>query len=138
MLEHFFLRRTFRFAAAVAVVQGHVHLGMAQKEGSKSDKVDAHKLAELLLATVAAWWAFWDFHTGAAFISRLSLRLSWLDPTLAKASLFWGLPIGGVALVQLICYSLDRVFLRRRWTSIDLLAVSMHSTSVDWWALCGS
>ena len=29
MPEHFFLRRTLRFAAAVAVVQGHVHLGMA-------------------------------------------------------------------------------------------------------------
>jgi hypothetical protein len=40
----------------------------------------------ILVATVAAWWAF-DFNTGAAFISRLTLRLSWLDPTLAKAFL---------------------------------------------------
>ncbi len=81
----------------------------------------------ILLATVAAWWAFWDFD-GAAFISRLTLRLSWLDPTLAKAFLFWGLPIGGVALVQLTCYSLDRVFLRRRWTSIDLLRLTLWRT----------
>jgi Zn-dependent protease with chaperone function len=82
----------------------------------------------ILLATVAAWWAFWDFDTGAVFISRLTLRLSWLDPTLAKAFLFWGLPVGGVALVQLICYSLDRVFLRRRWTSIDLLRLTLWRT----------
>ena len=82
----------------------------------------------ILLATVAAWWAFSDFDTGAEFISRLTLRLSWLDPTLAKAFLFWGLPIGGVALVQLICYSLDRVFLRRRWTSIDLLRLTLWRT----------
>jgi hypothetical protein len=38
------------------------------------------------------------------------------------------LPIGGVALVQLICYSLDRVFLRRRWTSIDLLRLTLWRT----------
>jgi Zn-dependent protease with chaperone function len=82
----------------------------------------------ILLATVAAWWAFWDFDTGAAFISRMTLRLSSLDPTLAKALLFWGLPIGGVALVQVICYSVDRVFLKRRWTSIDLLRLTLWRT----------
>ena len=82
----------------------------------------------ILLATVAAWWAVWDFDTGAAFISRLAPRLSWLDLTLAKTLLFWGPPIGGVALVQLICYSLDRVFLRRRWTSIDLLRLTLWRT----------
>ena len=69
-----------------------------------------HWIQIILLATVSAWWAFWDFDAGAAFISRLTLRVSWPDPTLAKALLFWGLPIGGVALVQLICYFLDRVF----------------------------
>jgi Zn-dependent protease with chaperone function len=82
----------------------------------------------ILLVTVAAWWAFSDFDTGPAFISRMTLRLSWLDPTLAKTFLFWGLPIGGVALVQLICYSLDRVFLRRRWTAIDLLRLTLWRT----------
>jgi Zn-dependent protease with chaperone function len=81
-----------------------------------------------LLAAVAAWWAFWDFDSGAAFISSLTLLLSWLDPTLAKGLLFWGLPIGGIALVQLICYSLDRVFLRRRWTSLDLLRLTFWRT----------
>jgi Zn-dependent protease with chaperone function len=81
-----------------------------------------------LLAAVAAWWAVWDSHPGAAFISRLTLRLVWLDPTLFKNSLFWGPPILGVSLVQLACYSLDRVFLRRRWTSIDLLRLTMWRT----------
>jgi Zn-dependent protease with chaperone function len=82
----------------------------------------------VLLASVAAWLAFWDFDSGVAYISRLTLRLNWLDPMLAKASIFWGLPIGGVALVQLICYSLDRVFLRRRWTSVDLLRLTLWRT----------
>ncbi len=82
----------------------------------------------ILLATVAAWWAFWDFDAGTAFISRLTLRLSRFDPTLAKPFLFWGLPVAGVALVQLICYSLDRVLLRRRWTSIDLLRLTFWRT----------
>jgi hypothetical protein len=82
----------------------------------------------VLVAMVAACWAFWDFDAGAAFTSSVIPRLSWLDPTLAKAFLFWGLPIGGVALVQLICYSLDRVFLRRRWTSIDLLRLTLWRT----------
>lgn len=81
-----------------------------------------------LLATLAAWWVFWDFDIGAAFISKLTLRLSWLDPTLATAFLFWGLPIGGVAFVQLTCYSLDRVFLGRRWTLIDLLRLTLWRT----------
>jgi Zn-dependent protease with chaperone function len=82
----------------------------------------------ILLAAVAGWWAFWDFDTGAAFISKLNVHLGWLDPALARALLFWGLPIGGVALAQLICYSLDRVFLRRRWTSIDLLRLTLWRT----------
>jgi hypothetical protein len=34
----------------------------------------------------------------------------------------------GVALVQLICYSLDKVFLRRQWTSIDLLRLTLWRT----------
>lgn len=82
----------------------------------------------ILLGTVAAWWAVWDFERGASFISRLTPRLSWLDPIVANALLFWGLPIGGVAVVQLICYSLDRDFLRRRWTPIDLLRLACWRT----------
>ena len=82
----------------------------------------------ILLAAVAAWWAFWDFETGTIFISRLALRLNWPDQTLAKAFLFWAPPILGVALVQLSCYFLDRVFLRRRWTLIDLLRLTLWRT----------
>lgn len=80
------------------------------------------------MGSVAAWWAVWDFEREAAFISRLTLRLSWLDPIVAKALLFWGLPIGGVVVIQLICYSLDRVFLSRRWTPIDLLRLAFWRT----------
>jgi Zn-dependent protease with chaperone function len=78
----------------------------------------------LLLAAVPAWWAFWDFETGSAFISKLTLRLGALDP----AFLFWGLPIVGVALVQLACYYLDKIFLGRRWTLIDLLRLTLWRT----------
>jgi Zn-dependent protease with chaperone function len=82
----------------------------------------------ILLATVAAWWAVWDFDKGPAFIWRLTTRISWLDPTVGKAFLFWGLPLAGNAVIQLICYSLDRVFLRRGWTSIDLLRLTLWRT----------
>ncbi len=83
----------------------------------------------ILLVTVPAWWAVWDFGSGTRFVSRLTLHLNWLDPTLTKPFLFWALPIGAVALVQLICYSLDRVFLRRRWTSVDLLRLTFWRTA---------
>jgi len=79
-----------------------------------------------VLATVAALWALSDLSAGAAFISRLTLRLGWVDPILPKVFLFWGLPIAGIAAVQLICYSLDTVFLSRRWTTIDLLRLFLR------------
>lgn len=80
------------------------------------------------LAIIAAWWPFWDSNAGAAFISRLTLGLDWVDPILAKIPLFWGLPIAGIAAIQLICYSFDRVFLIRRWTTIDLLRLTLWRT----------
>lgn len=82
-----------------------------------------------VLVTVAAWWALWDLKAGAAFISRLTLRLGWVDPIPPKVFLFWVLPIAGIAAVQLICYSLDRVFLSRRWTTIDLLRLTLWRTA---------
>lgn len=84
----------------------------------------------ILLCTVAAWWALWDFLGASALIPMLAFRLNWIDPALVKLLLFWGLPIGGVAVVQLICYSLDRAFLGRRWTVIDVLRL------VCWRTLC--
>jgi Zn-dependent protease with chaperone function len=80
------------------------------------------------LAIVAAWWAFWDSNAGAAFISRLTLRVGWLDPILDRVFLFWGPPIAGIAAIQLICYSFDRVFLARRWTTVDLLRLTVWRT----------
>ena len=62
------------------------------------------------------------------FASRLSLRLGFTDPTLAEAFLFWSLPIVGIAAVQLVCYSLDRAFLKQRWTTIDLLRLTFWRT----------
>jgi Zn-dependent protease with chaperone function len=80
------------------------------------------------LALVAAWLAFWDSNAGTGFISRLAVRLGLLDPILAKLFLFWGLPITGIAALQLICYFLDRVFLTRRWTTFDLLRLTLWRT----------
>jgi len=81
-----------------------------------------------MLATLAAWLAFWDSTGGVQSVSRVALRLHFADPTLAKISLFWSLPIVGIAAVQLVCYSLDRVFLKQRWTTIDLLRLTFWRT----------
>jgi hypothetical protein len=67
----------------------------------------------ILFCTVAAWWALRDFQSGTGPIHALAFGLSGIDPAFGKLLLFWGLPIGGVAVVQLICYSLDRTFLGR-------------------------
>lgn len=80
------------------------------------------------LAIIAAWWAFWDSNAGIAFISKHISRLGSLDPILAKLFLFWGPPIAGIAALQLTCYSLDKVFLARRWTTIDLLRLTFWRT----------
>ena len=100
----------------------------ADQSGKTSTWIPYRRWTQIiLLASVAAWWAFWDFGIGA-FLSRLISRVSSLDPTLAKAFLFWGLPIVGVALVQLVCFSLDRVFLRQRWTLVDLFRLTLWRT----------
>ena len=82
----------------------------------------------ILLGTVAAWWALWDSQRQSALVPKVALRLSWIDPALVKPLLFWGLPIGVVAVVQLICYSLDRAFVGRRWTASDLLRLAFWRT----------
>jgi Zn-dependent protease with chaperone function len=82
----------------------------------------------ILLAALAAWWALWDSNAGTAFISRLTLRSSGLDPILVRVLLFWGLPIAAVSGSQLICYWLDRAFLKRRWAGTDLLRLAIWRT----------
>jgi Zn-dependent protease with chaperone function len=82
----------------------------------------------ILLGTLAAWWALWDFETQAAFVPKLALRIRWIDPALLKPFLFFGLPIGTVAVAQLICYSLDRTFIGRGWTVRDLLRLAFWRT----------
>ncbi|HET9408912.1 MAG TPA: M48 family metalloprotease [Candidatus Sulfotelmatobacter sp.] len=81
------------------------------------------------MTILAAWWAFWDSNAGVALISRLTLRLAWLDPILTNLFLFWSLPIAGIAAIQLICYTLDRAFLSRQWTTIDLLRLTFWRTA---------
>ena len=81
----------------------------------------------ILLGAIAAWWALSDSQRGSAPIPRLAFRLSWIDPALVKPLLFWG-PIGGVAVVHIICYSLDRTFLGRRWSVIDVLRLACWRT----------
>jgi O-antigen/teichoic acid export membrane protein len=73
-----------------------------------------------LLGSVVAWWALWDFQRGS-LIPSSALSLKWIDSALVKPILFWGLPVGGIAVVEVICYSLDKVFLGRRWTVSDIL-----------------
>jgi hypothetical protein len=82
----------------------------------------------ILLLTVAAWWALWDFQSGPGLIPRPTYSPGGIDPALTKLLLFWGLPIGGFAVVQLICYSLDRAFLGRRWTVIDVCRLAFWRT----------
>ena len=100
-----------------------------KKSGKTSRWIACRRWTQIIaLATVAAWWAFWDSTAGVAFVSRLTLRLNSVDPLLARIFLFWGLPIAGIAAIQLACYSLDRVFFMRRWTTIDLLRLTLWRT----------
>jgi Zn-dependent protease with chaperone function len=82
----------------------------------------------ILLCTVAIWWASWDFQRGSGQIPGLAFGPRGTDAALAKLLLFWGLPIIGIAVVQLICYSLDRTFLGRRWTVIDVCRLAFWRT----------
>jgi Zn-dependent protease with chaperone function len=82
----------------------------------------------VLLGTVATWWALEDFERESARFPRLALRLSWIDPALVKPLLFWALLVGGIAIVQLVCYFLDRRFLGRGWTVSDVLRLACWRT----------
>lgn len=77
---------------------------------------------------LAAWLAFWDKTAGVQLVSRVELRLGFADSTPAEIFLFWGLPTVGIAAVQLVCYSLDRAFLKQRWTTLDLLRLALWRT----------
>jgi Zn-dependent protease with chaperone function len=104
--------------------------GMQAHESGRTSKWIRYRrwIQVSVLMTVAAWLAFWDSNAGTALVSKLSLRLTWLHPILANVSLFWVPPIAGIAAIQLFCYSLDRVFLNRRWTGLDLLRLTFWRT----------
>lgn len=82
----------------------------------------------VLLGTVAAWWALWDFQRGSALIPNLEPRLIWIAPALADPFLFWVLPIAGIALIQIGCFSLDKTLLGQRWTVSDVLRLACWRT----------
>jgi Zn-dependent protease with chaperone function len=101
----------------------------ADGSGSASRWIACRRWIQIILLTaVAAWWAMMDSAMGTGFVARMSQSLARLDPSFAKAILFWALPIGAVAAVQLSCYSLDRIFLERRWTPTDLLRLTIWRT----------
>ena len=81
-----------------------------------------------MLGTVAAWWALWDFRRGSALIPNSAPRLVWIGPALDKPFLFWVLPIAGIAVAQMVCYSLDKTLLEQRWTVSDILRLACWRT----------
>ena len=82
----------------------------------------------VLLGTVAAWWALCGFPRGSALIPNLEPRLIWIAPALADPFLFWVLPIAGIALIQIGCFSLDKTLLGQRWTVSDVLRLACWRT----------
>ena len=82
----------------------------------------------ILLGTVAAWWALWDFQAQSALLPTLELHLRGVSPTLVNLFSFWLPPIGAIATANLICYRQDRTILGRRWTTGDILRLTCWRT----------
>jgi Zn-dependent protease with chaperone function len=82
----------------------------------------------VVLGTVAAWWGLWDLQRQSALIPTLAQHLSWIDPALVTSFFFWVPPVAMIAAVQLICYSLDRAIVGRRWTTSDVLRLACWRT----------
>ncbi len=80
-----------------------------------------------LLGMVSVWRALW-YLKGESIVSGLALHLRWIDAALLRVALFWVIPIGMVVVIQSICYSLDRIFMERRWTGNDLLRLVLWRT----------
>ena len=86
------------------------------------------RLRIILLVTVAAWWALWDFRRGSIPNLGPTISLSWSDTFWVKPLLFLGPPTAVIAVIQVFCYSLDRTFLGRGWTTIDVLRLACWRT----------
>jgi hypothetical protein len=82
----------------------------------------------ILLGTVAAWWALWDFQAQSTLLPTLELQLAGIDPNLVNIFSFSLPPIGAIATANLICYIHDRAILGRRWTTGDMLRLTCWRT----------
>ena len=82
----------------------------------------------ILLGTVAAWWALWDFQSQSALLPTLELHLRGIPPTLVNLLSFWLPPMGAIATANLICSTQDRTILGRRWTTGDILRLTCWRT----------
>ncbi len=80
------------------------------------------------LGAIAAWWSLWDLQRHSVLIAKLAVRFAWSDSALLERLLFFALPIGIVFVLQLVCYSLDRTLMGRRWTATDLLRLALWRT----------
>ena len=81
-----------------------------------------------MLGAIAAWWALWDIQNHSVLIPKLADRFGLSDPVFLKRFLFFVVPVGTVFVLQSVCYSLDRIFMGRRWTATDVLRLALWRT----------
>jgi Zn-dependent protease with chaperone function len=70
----------------------------------------------------------WDFQAQRTLFTALAPRLGSIDLAVAKLFALWLPPLVTIAIVNLISYEHDRVILKCRWTTIDLLRLTWWST----------
>ncbi len=83
----------------------------------------------ILVVTVAAWWAIWDFAGRSSFVS-IVLR-TWprsLEISSAASWRFWLPPAASLGIFLILCYDGDKTVLRLKWTTTDTLLQA-------WWRL---
>src|SRR5205807_5369561 len=82
----------------------------------------------VVLGAIGAWWALFDSHRYSELVPKVALRFPQFDPAVLRLLLFFGVPAGAIFVLQLSCYSLDRIFIGRRWTSTDVLRLGFWRT----------
>ena len=103
--------------------------GMADEPSTTSRWIAFRRgLHVATLGAIAAWWSLWDLQRHSVLIAKLAVRFAWSDSALLERLLFFALPIGIVFVLQLVCYSLDRTLMGRRWTATDLLRLALWRT----------
>src|SRR5690348_13007024 len=101
-MEQYFYPQDMRKVATLSRSVGYNLWAMTAEQPERTARwiASLRWIQIILLVSVAVWWALWDFDRGAV-VARLTRRLGWTDPALFRTILFWAVPIGGVALVQL-------------------------------------